>query len=288
METENNGVLSDAEQAYFDSRGETPIETETPPPQDTVEPVTPAEATEQPADTIAGEAEPEEQKTVPLAALREEREKRKKAQEEARKRETDFARLQGRLETLERLAKEPEKPAAPDPLQTLERLDAKEREREQARIAEQEQAAITSRYLEDARSFAAETADFKEAYQHVVDSRVRELQLQGWPLIDAQAQAQRDEVAIARIALQRGERPAQVIYELAKARGYARKEPAKQVQTPSEKLETVTKGQQAARSLSNAAGGTPKPGSLEALLHMSDDEFDEATSGKNWRKLMGG
>lgn len=290
METENNGLLSEAEEKYFDSKGETPIEAETPPAQDTVEAPAPADVKPPEGDTVAGDTleAAEEPKTVPLAALREEREKRKKAQEEIRKREADYARLYGRLETLERLAKEPEKAPAPDPLADLEALKAREREREQAQRQDQENAAVKSQYFAAAKEFAAETPDFKEAYNYAVESRVKELTLLGWPEDQAAVRAQYDELDFVKAVIQSGRNPAQQIYALAQARGYSRKEPAKQAPSPTEKLESVTKGQQAARSLSNAAGAPSKPDALEALLNMSDEEFDAATEGKNWRKLMGG
>lgn len=286
MADENNGLLSVAEEKYFESRGEIAPDTETPPPADTIEPVAPAEEAPQ-GDTVEP-VEPAEAKTVPLAALHEEREKRKKAQEEARKREADFERLRGRLEVIEERARQVERPAeAPDPLKDLEELKSFKHQVERQRHEQAQLSDMISRYSTAAKEFEAETPDFKDAYQHVVKSRIEELQAMGYPPQQAVQIAHANEAEMVAMALNQGANPAERIYALAKVRGYTAK-PAKQATpTPAEKLETVQKGQQAARSLSNAPGSASKPGSLEALLEMSDEEFDEATKGNKWPKLFG-
>jgi hypothetical protein len=73
---------------------------------------------------------------------------------------------------------------------------------------------------------------------------------------------------LATNALRAGQNPGQIVYNLAKLRGYAAKQAAA-------KLETVAKGQNASQSLSGASGGAEKVDlSMREIDSMSDKEFD--------------
>ena len=54
------------------------------------------------------------------------------------------------------------------------------------------------------------------------------------------------------------------------------------------KLESLARGQAAARSLSGMGGATPMPPRLEDIANMSDEEFAKATEGVDWRRLLRG
>lgn len=274
------------EKAYFEGKGAVP---EAPVEKTPAETEKPAETrAEEPAEEPEAGAEPEQPKepdlhTVPYAALKEERQKRQKEREERLK-------LEGRLGLMEQewhksRDSAPEQPKELDPLAKLDRADKYIAERQQA---DQEQAArndLVNRYQADAREFAKDTPDFNDAYQYAVSHRLQELQLLGHDPATAQQIVQSNELAIVHMALQQGRSPAQVVYEQAKLRGYAPKKAEAPKETAQQKLASVEKGQQASKSLSQAAGSPAKTNSLQALLDMSDEDFDKATKGKAWEKF---
>ena len=153
-----------------------------------------------------------------------------------------------------------------------------------ARIDETETATA---YRNDAMAFARERPDFGAAYTHLVKTLDAELEFRG--VADPRerlrqiAALERDEVATARKA---GKRPAEWMYRLAAMRGWQPKAgggaAAPTLTTPSEpnaatsdaadRLATIERGQNAAKSLSSAGGGAPRQLTLEALANMSEDE----------------
>ena len=272
------------EQAYFDNKGDVPAEKPAEAPVEAEQPAEqPAEPEEQPQPRNPDGKFNQEGRLVPLGALQEERQKRQREREERLK-------LEGRLQLLERMANEPRAPEPAKELDPLAKLDeshrfvTEQRQREQQETAKRD---LVNFYASDAAEFASTTPDFNDAYAYVSEHRMRELQLMGWSPQQAQEILQANELAIAQQARASGKSPAQIVYEMAKHRGYAGKkpepEPAKVA--AADKLETVASGQRAAKSLSQASGGTPRASSLQALLDMDDDEFDKATSGKKWSDI---
>lgn len=270
------------EKAYFDNQGvveEKPAEEQKP---DAEKPV---EKPEKPEKSVDDEADGDdeqlkEQATVPYAAMKGERTRRQKAEAALRQKEADFERLVGRLEAMEAQMKPPVE-EAPDPIRDLERLKKNEAERE---AQERNRAAfqqMVGRYEAAAREFEQDNPDFVDAYKFMLQSRISELEAIGYPTDQARAVATNNEAEVVAMALNQGANPAERIYALAKARGYRKVEK----KDPGEKIETIAKGQKASRSLSSVAGSPSKPNSLEALLDMSDDEFDAATKDGNWEKI---
>ena len=98
--------------------------------------------------------------------------------------------------------------------------------------------------------------------------------------------AQRDAWDIVQDANNRGKNGAELIYNLAKTRGY---EKGKQTTEKSE-IETLKEVKEVAKNTGlGASGDTPKGQvSLSDLAGMNDAEFDKLTSGDNWRNMMGG
>lgn len=276
------------EQAYFDSKGEADAPVEQPvaePVKDA--PAEPDKAPDKPADEPLDPAEehPQIAKMVPLPALQEERKLRRQEREERLK-------LQGRMEMLERMANEGRAQQQPevkelDPLAKLEeshQFVAEQRKREQQSAARSD---LVDWYASDAAEFSQENPDFTEAYKYAVDHRLKELHLVGLTPAEARQTLEQNELVIVHMARQRGISAAQIIYDQAKHRGYTGKK-AEEPKAAPDKLANVAEGQKAAKSLSQAPGGTAKVKSIEALLSMDDDEFDAATKGKKWRQIFEG
>lgn len=289
----DTGALSPAENAYFESRGETPIASPEPKPEGDAKPN--GEAQPKPEGDPADKVE----KVVPLAALHEERNRRKDFEKQVRERDIAIARYEERF----KLVEEQGKKAAPEPVdrnadpfayinqvgdktesieQKLNRMETQERQRG-------EQQHVLSLYSNSVSAFKATAPDFDEAYQSAVTSRQRVYELVGHPNPAAAAQA--DEFQLVTAALQQGKNPAEVIYEIAKAQGWQpkAKEPAKG--EAAAKLDTIEKGQAANKSLQSAGGaGGPDEMTAQRLLDMPMDEF-EAWTTKNpakAKRLMGG
>lgn len=304
---DDTNTLSTEEAAFFDSKGETaPAE-----PTETVVTEQPAKVEapikEEPVADTDDDADPVH-KTGDLskAVVAKNREisdlKRQK-----RELETREATLNGRMSVLERLARglpgteEAQKPVVIDPdadplgaikntYQTVEELKAQLKQRDDREAAQsQEQQFITS-YRQAADAYTKDVPDFPAAYTHLVSGRAAELELIGH---DPQMVTQivvAEEKMIINTALAQGKNPLESLYAVAKLRGYAK---AAEAAPPQAKTDDVTKilamkkAEPATRTLSNAPGSARSTISLEDLANMSEDEFAEETSGKNWRKFFG-
>lgn len=159
-----------------------------------------------------------------------------------------------------------------------ERLEtlAQQQHRQQAEGVQRQQleqfvGAVRSANVE----FAKETPDANDGINHLKQNRIAEYLAMGMGQQEAQQRLQKDEWDLASWALQNGENPARVAYNMAVARGYV---PGKT------KLEMQNSGQRASLPSSGAgkSGGMP---SLDTLLKMDKSDFSKATSGDNWEKL---
>jgi hypothetical protein len=168
-----------------------------------------------------------EAKHVPLAALQEERTKRKALGDTVKSLETQLAEFRGKFSILERLGKQPaageggegDAPAGPPnpredifaafdhvagKLGDLEKQTTEEKAaakaREEAETADRQ---FVSNYRNDAAQFEAKTPDFKPAYNFLLASRAQELIRIGYDDPNALAEAGADdaEVHAARKAL---------------------------------------------------------------------------------------
>jgi hypothetical protein len=328
----DNDTMSADEARYFETRGDDgPSSEPAPAPVQTQAPADPGQP---PADDLEGAIEIDEQgrirdtrtgKFVPQKALHAERERRKAAQQEAATFREDATRLKTQLEILSQALQAPQQTAAPaapadadpmpDPQQDifgyvawqqreLQRIRTQLEEKTRGVTERIESRDVAEHYRADANAFARETPDFGTAYMHLVKTVDAELQFRG--ITDAGqrqqmiAQMEKEEVAKARAA---GKRPAEVIYNLAKFRGYsaavqaAQNPTAATAQTASQPapanpqvssvLDNVARGQQIATSLSNAPGGPSNGLTAEAIARMSDPEF-AALPKETLRRLLGG
>lgn len=242
-----------------------------------------AKSEEAPADPGEKESEKEsgkeqgKEKYVPHAAFHEERERRKELQQQLRARDEAQARLSERLDRLNEVILAPRQELQDaDPLEimareVLELKKSREDERQQA-LKEAEtrksQTEFYNRYAASAESFAKDQPDFKPAYDFLLNSRAEELRMMGIPQAEIGRALANDEYYIVQNAYQSEKNPAQVLYELAKARGYKSEQGAS-------RLERLDKGLKA-KSL-GSGGGKPDGGGFDIanLATMSDEEFEQ-------------
>lgn len=255
----------------------------------------PAETPAQTAPEQAETPEHQEPKLVPLAALHEERARRRELQQEIQRERQAREEMQRRVE--ERLAalqpKEPipsleENPAAhilhkvdevgktaQTAAQQLQALQQQQAQEQQFR-----QIATTVQTVE--QEFRQAKPDYDSALQFMLDSRAKEFAAFGHDASTAKQLAAQEMAQSALMNAARGLNPAEIAYRVAEARGYR---PA--TVSADQKLQMQAKGVAASKSLGTGAASGGKM-SADALLSMSDEEFAEATKGNNWRKLMGG
>lgn len=290
-ELSTDGVtFTPEETAFFESGGTSPVEQ--------INPETKPEPEVQPKP----EEKPDEPKTVPLAAVHEERTRRKALQEKLRQIELENADLKGRFKIIEKIQEpkpEPRVNPQEDPFAAVlnhdkslddinKRLEAWEQEKKQTA----EQNRLVSAYQTAASQYMQEKPDFMHAYNFLLNSRTEELKLLGYTDPVQLADALRnEEISIVGHALSGGMNPAETIYNLARGRGYAFKEPTKEAASAQEKLATIERGLEANKSLASTGGNAGDAEmSAERLLKMPIDEF-EAWCNKNpakARRLMGG
>jgi hypothetical protein len=299
----------------------TPATPATPESTPTPAPTTPEGTAATPPTPESGT--PEKQRTVDYGAFHEERERRKEERTRREKAEAELAKLTGRFSTLEELARAATQQMQPQPKSPdistdpvghfqaeLAARDARiaqfENWQREQQVMAQQQAQITAirnRAVAAEAEFSKTTPDYVEAAEFV--QMIRNAQLEAVGFADpAQRQQQLaiEALNLAAGAEQRGQNAAAVIYQMAKASGWkpkaaaAASQPtatngtAQQQPDPAgaKKLETVARGQAANQSIGKLNGQSAPTGapSLEELSKMSDEEFDAATKGDNWRKLF--
>jgi BMFP domain-containing protein YqiC len=263
-----------------------------------------SEAAEEPTAEEAPTEEAAEQelpKTVPHAALHQEREEHKLSKQALAETRANYQRLETRLNQILGMVQEKSQPTAPpepvpdfeeDPagyikhkLETLEqrqtREDTKRQEQNQQTQQQEALANFVRSYQQQAAVYAQEKPDFTEAYQFLLKDRDAELQELGFgdPNIRVKI-IHNEEIGIAEQAMREGVNPAERLYNVAKRRGYSAPKP--QNEKP---LEAEQKAAAAAGSLSGVSGKGVGELTAESLMNMSDEEFMKATSGVNWKKL---
>lgn len=257
----------------------------------------------------------EDAKHVPVAEVIKQRERRQAAEKEVAAVKAEYARLQGRLDTLEQLAKQVGQPAAPalpdvnaDPVGYFRaKTEAQEKQlselatfRQQFEQRQQQQFTVqqvAQTVNAQEMAFRKDNPDYDEAVNYIREVRGRQLAALGITDPAMQAQhIQNDVFQIANAALQNKGNAAQVAYELAKASGWTPKakatapapvaDSAKTEPTPDElKVALAAKGQEQGASIGQVRGTAPKKIDLAALANMSNEEFAEATKGNKWKQF---
>lgn len=230
--------------------------------------------------------EPEQPKMVPQGALTEERARRKAAEESKRQMEMNQARLDERLKAInERINPPPAAREIPDPEKdalgavkaTAEEVRELKRYQEQhhAQLKQQEFAQQVMRQAAvKEMEFMKETPDYNDAGNFLKQSRLNELMALGQDSFSATQSIVQESLALAASALQQGKNPAEMVYSLAKSRGYAKSTTA-QPDSDTAKLARIAEGQKANASLGNLPSTPSKPPlDAKSLLAMPDDEFE--------------
>jgi hypothetical protein len=228
-----------------------------------------------------------------------------------------WARLDERLKVFQQAVEPPaQQPAAPpdpeaDPFGYMrwlgEQVNGLAGKTDQVATNVQERDAATelqTTYVRDAREFATRQADFGQAYNWLMANRDAELSAAGYTDPAERMRIitldERDIVARALMARQTNPNaagPAQIIYGLARARGFQAPAPAAPLPsgsaghtgngaaasspapaaappTVTQQVEAIQRGQAASRSLSSA-GGAPAPAGIDLakLADMDDNEY---------------
>lgn len=244
------------------------------------------------------EEKPRAEKVVPLQALHEERYKNRELKGEITRLRQEQAQrdelLARRLEMLE-ASRQPRQERPQDPFEGLqydvERINKhlEASSRQQSEVAQREAAQrqqvefanrVRSEVMRSEAAYVQTHPDYYEAAQHLGEARSMELRALGLSPAEIHETLQMEAMQLAVNTAQRGLDTAEIVYELASAKGYKPKPKS------DEKLETLKKGVAAAQSL-GSGGAAKEKITLESLAKMSEDEFVKLTSGDNWSKLHG-
>lgn len=290
IDTETTGAevtFTPEEQAYIDSRGEA----DKPEAGEETAEVKPSEPSSEADQTAAGPDDDKKNSMVPHAALHEQRERRKAAENRARQLEIENARFKERFAIIDRLNEGQKAEAKTTPNATedlfgavdhtvksvesiVQRLDQQETERRE--LAKQSQ--LVGAYREDASRFEKDTPDFRDAYNYLLTTRISELQAFGYDDSAIRQTLESEEIQIAQMAFQRGTSPAETIYKLAQGRGYSKKPPAtdEAKKEAAAKLDTIERGQAQHKSLSPTGGSQGDVDmTAERLIALPLNEFEE-------------
>lgn len=228
-----------------------PIKAEPAPVVETVK------AEPEPAPVKAEQPAPEE-KYVPLKALHE---TRNELNEYKRK----LADLEARFNNPPPPQEQYEEPdPEQDPIGALKYTRQQLADFQRAQQAQQQETYVAQAYAASAQQFAAQTDDFRDAYNYAIQSRANELAALGAPQDQIPNLIRQEELQIAATALQQGRNPAEVIYNFAKARNYVKAAPPP---PPAPALVTPDPAKEKAKAdaaVSLTAGGKPPANAMTA------------------------
>lgn len=248
---------------------------------------------------------------VPHAALHAERTERARLAQQ-------FQMLSNRMNMmLERQTPAPETPPSmtEDPVAYLEWLQGRVDQVQNNYREQNEFRQIDMSISQDEELFKMQVPDYDQASEHYVASRAQELS-HFYPPQEVQNMLMQEVRQMAQIARQRGTSVAQLIYGSAQARGFrsgqfqeqGRQQPSPQLQNgqlappapqpapngSQQRLAAVKTGIQATRSLGTGGAAPAAQLNAEAILGMSDEEFEASlalgTKGADdrFRALFGG
>jgi hypothetical protein len=235
------------------------------------------------------EAKQEEEKAkfVPHQALHEERERRKALAAELAQTKQQMAVFNDRLQQLYQVKQQENAPqfrnpeTDPDPLQAMQhnmallaRQNDEMRQAMMARGQQEQQSAQQAHQAQqliewgqaNAAEFKQQAPDWDDAYAHIRTVRAKELQAMGYRGANLENALKNDEFGVLVQSYQQGRNPAEMVYALAQAAGYAKKASGEQ------KIEQIQKGQGASKTLGNGSGGSGMP-TPEQIAAMSEDDF---------------
>lgn len=258
-------------------------------------------------------------KFVPHAALHKERERHKATRQELEAIREKQARADERLAVLTELmgesgkpkpasaeAKEAKNALEEDPIDPEEdifaafkqvqrqnaELNKRMMERETNEKAKQAGDSVANAYRQDAVAFMGKTPDFKDAYVHLIEGMHKELEAMG--VADEgerNRQIAAQEKAFVQQAMANKKSPSELLYHVAKTRGFVAGKQSAIATDGKAKLENIRRGQNAVVSLAKAGGNSGEGLTMDVLASMDEDEFSRVTSKlskSQLRALMGG
>ena len=251
--------------------------------------------TEMPATTDVPDKENREARFVPLQALQEERAEKKQLREELRQ----FREWQAQLtQRLQQMPAQRDVDPVPDPQtkpleyinHVLGNMQASTAELQQWRERQEQVAQQRSTLQQYAswatsqeREFAKAQPEYHDAYRYAAETRDKELQALGYADPAVRAGIVRNNTAeIINNAVQQGRNPAELVWEYARARGFAPK--GTHPGGDAEAAAKIAAGLQAAGGKLNKDGvGGEGEMSAKDLAGISDpDEFEKA-----WKRVFG-
>lgn len=283
----------------------------------------PSERETETAATETSQPERTDDRTVPIAEMMHERERRKAVVDELAAERKARQTLEERTNLLlqrinqapaqpQTAPKEPEKPVIPelaaDPVgHIVGNIAAQQRELEAAQKAQVEQRqmleqiAARTQLVQYAQAmeadFRSQNPDYDAAINHLTAMRHKVLEALGHrePVQRMQI-IQQEGLGLAWNAIQQGRNPAEALYEIAKINGYAPQKAAEEAKPseqevippdPAARLRNIAAGQQQARSLGNSRGTGPAPLTAQRLLEMSEKDFAKMLDNPEAMALLG-
>lgn len=321
IQGDTGSAFTSEEQQQFDSmRDDAAIA----PAEPAEPPAEPAQAEPAAPETTADSQPAQKPQMVPHAALHEERERHKETkrqlEETAKRWEDRFNQIVQRIGQPQPAAQQPQQqqpssdivipPVDQDPLghvlaqigkigATVETLQKSGQQQQQITSQQEAVRATAQRAALLENEFSARTPDYVAAANHLKAARDSELQAMGFSDSVQRSQILANEAMdVARRSMGEGKNPAEVIYALAKLRGFSTPAPAPAAApepTPAaaqadaaQKLNQIKGGQTQSRSLSNARGGATSPFTAERILEMSDAEFAKNLENADFLAQFGG
>jgi hypothetical protein len=233
-------------------------------------------------------------------ALREERERRRAAEQEAAQIKANQRLLAAAMQQLQQQIapqQQPQMPQVPDfdsdpagnlkyqvetVKQTLAQLAQAQQQRAQWEQQQAAQAQAEAAVVNTEAAFVAKTPDYYEALDFMRGKLAQRFETLGVPKEHVQQAVANDLWQFGLRALQAGQNPAEKVFQLAKIEGY--NGPA---QANSQKLSTIAQGQAASRGARSSAPASNGEMTLEAAAKLSYKELAKMSE-DTWAKLMGG
>lgn len=246
--------------------------------------------------------QPKVDKTVPIGALHEERERRKELQRQMQLQEERVARMeQAYQNVLERFIPQQQQQAEPEPDDPIDKIEYRLQklnsnvaqhsqlinEYQQQQLQQQQFEQFKSHCGQQVGQFIQQQPDYMNAYEFFINAKAQEYQTAGYTPQQVALIVAEQEKAIAANALSTGANPAERIYQLAKLQGYQPpQQQAQQQQVQHNPLAEHERRASAPKSLGSATGKAVSNGlpTLEQLAQMSDDELDRV----DWKKFIAG
>lgn len=258
------------------------------------------------SETDEGDDQQSRPRTVPYAALREERKNSHELREQLRRATESLAAMQDRMLAFQEQISSGQVPAKPaaqqptvetDPIAVLKQTHEAIQSIKTSQAQQAEMAALSETLAAQEYAFAEKNPDYWQAKAYLRENRMQDYIDAGLPAHVAKQRTAQDEAILVKQFLAQNANPAEKFAAMAKRRGYVLKSPeptpeeraaaeAKKKAAEAEKIETAEKGQNGGKTLSKAAGGgSDEELTPAALAEMSESEFSKYRG--KWRRVMG-